>query len=81
MTVSYHAKMILQAFKDKYGNDIKAGVPMPVDILNEIPQSERNTVLQELVNKLEFIEMIESKFPGKLFLTHKGYHYIQNIKE
>lgn len=81
MTVSYHAKMILQAFKDSYGNNIKAGVPMPVDILNEIPQSQRHAVLDELVNKLEFIEMIESKFPGKLFLTHKGYHYIQNIKE
>jgi len=54
---------------------------MPVDILNDIPQSERHAVLDELVNKLEFIEMIESKFPGKLFLTHKGYHYIQKINE
>ncbi len=60
MTVSYNAKMILQAFKDTYGNDIKAGVSMPVDILNEIPQSQRHAVLDELVNKLEFIEMIES---------------------
>ncbi|MGQ9844570.1 MAG: hypothetical protein ACUVRK_13555 [Spirochaetota bacterium] len=81
MTVSYYAKMVLQAFKDKYGNDIKAGVPMPVDILNDIPQSERHAVLDELVSKLEFIEMIEPRFPGKIFLTHKGYHYIQKIKE
>lgn len=81
MTVSYHAKMVLQAFKDKYGNNIKSGVPMSVDILNDIPQSQRHAALDELINKLEFIELIEQKFPGKLFLTHKGYHYIQKIKE
>ncbi len=81
MTVSYNAKIIMQAFKEKYGNEIKAGMAIPVDVLNDIPQSQRHSVLDELVNKLEFIELIETKFPGKLFLTHKGYHYIQNIKE
>jgi len=81
MTVSYYAKMVMQAFKDAYGNSVKAGVTLSIDTLNQIPESDRFSVLHELINTLEFIEMIESKFPGKLFLTHKGYHYIQNIKE
>ena len=81
MTVSYDAKMVMQAFKERYGKDIKAGVTVSIDVLNDIPLSQRHSVLDELINSLEFVEMIESKFPGKLFLTHKGYHFIQNIKE
>ncbi len=80
--LSYHAKMVMQSFNEHASGNPRAGHMMPFSVMHDvIPSSERAKVLNELLRELEFVEMLEEKYPGKLILTHKGYHYIKNIKE
>lgn len=77
--LSYYAKMVMQEFTDRYEDDLRAGYHLSVSVLKSIvPESQRDSVVRELYD-LEYIEMIEDKFPGKLFLTHKGYHFLMSI--
>ncbi len=77
--LSYYAKMVMQEFTDRSEDDLRAGFRLNVSVLkNIVPESQRESVLQELYD-LEYIEMIEDKFPGKLILTHKGYHFLMSI--
>ncbi|MFW5862781.1 MAG: hypothetical protein ACOCWZ_11070 [Spirochaetota bacterium] len=79
--LSYHAKMVMQAFNEHTKGDPRPGALMPFAVMHDvIPSSERTKTLNELLSELEFVEMLQEKFPGKLVLTHKGYHYIKNMK-
>ena len=77
--LSYYAKMVMQEFTDRYEEDLRAGYHLNVSVLKSlVPESQRDSVLQELFD-LGYIEMIEKRFPGKLILTHKGYHLLMSI--
>ena len=68
-------------FPDRFKKDLRAGVTINISIIRDIvPESDREQVLGELIEDLEYIEMMEGKFPGKLILTHKGYHFLMKIK-
>jgi hypothetical protein len=78
--LSYYAKMLLQEFIDRYGDDLRAGFRINISALKDlVPVSQRESVLKELLSDHEYIEMIEDRFPGKLILTHKGYHFLMSI--
>ena len=78
--LSYYAKMVLQEFTDRSDN-LRPGITLSISTLKDIvPESERELVLQELILEHQYLEMVEEKFPGKLILTHKGYHFLRRMK-
>jgi hypothetical protein len=68
----------MQAFKDHYGDGLYPGLSLNVGVIHElVPRLEREGVFTELLESLEFLEMMPT-FPGKLILTAMGYHYLIN---
>jgi hypothetical protein len=76
--VSPYSRKVMQAFKDYYGDGLYAGLSLNVGVIRDlVPRPEREGVFTELMEGLEFLEMMPA-FPGKLILTAIGYHYLIN---
>jgi hypothetical protein len=68
----------MQAFRDYYGDKLCPGLTMNVSIIRDlVPKNFREMVFNELLEDFEFLEMMAA-FPGKLIITHIGYHYLVN---
>ncbi|MCU0843528.1 MAG: hypothetical protein MUC76_01215 [Spirochaetes bacterium] len=78
--LSYYSKMVMQEFHDYYGVQLHPGVTMNVLIIRDlVPRNQREAVFNELLEDLEFLEMLPA-FPGKLILTQIGFHYLLNCR-
>lgn len=76
--LNHYSKMVMQEFQDYYGDKLHAGVTMNVLIIRDlVPKNLRESVFKELLEDFEYLEMLPA-FPGKLILTHIGFHYLAN---
>ncbi len=77
--LGFYSKMVMQQFLDHYGNSLHAGESLNVAIIRDVvPKNLRESVFTELLEDFEYLEMLPA-FPGKLILTHIGYHYLLGI--
>ncbi len=77
---SPYSRKVMEAFKDHYGDGLYAGLSLNVGVIHDlVPRQEREAVFTELLEGLEFLEMMPA-FPGKLILTATGYHYLVNLR-
>lgn len=77
--LGYYSKMVMQRFLDHYGSELYAGQGLDVSVIRDVvPKNLRERVFSELLEDLEYLEMLPA-FPGKLILTHLGYHFLMKI--
>lgn len=77
--LGYYSKMVMQRFLDHYGSELHAGHGLNVSVIRDVvPRNLRERVFSELLEDFEYLEMLPA-FPGKLILTHLGYHFLINI--